>query len=251
MYRCMHTYIHTSEFMDVYKYTHTQTHCKQSHRHTHIKAYILYNTHTHTNICIYIYIYICIYVYIHIYIYIYTHTQNTDDPMVVHTHAHTSFPTTCQMQDSTYVLEAIWGVSSLQYTHCLPWQTRPTCILSSQPHATTHSSRCDVSPWNTPSGSAVIWLPPTNLLRHTQGESGEAAASRVRAVHRDALPQKHACKNGLWHPLCKPGKYACLCYMYFTQPRGSGDSKHNHAFIWGAFVHAVCTVVSWCAEMHQ
>ncbi len=83
-----------------------------------------------------------------------------------------------------YGLAAIWGVSSLQYTHCLPWQTPPTCILSRQPHATTHSHSSDVRPWNTPAGSVVIWLLSRRLLRHTH---------RVRVVKR--LP--HACAQSI------------------------------------------------------
>ena len=34
---------------------------------------------------------------------------------------------------------------------------------------------------------------------HTQGEIGEAAASCMRTVHRDAFLSWHVCGNVLWH----------------------------------------------------
>jgi hypothetical protein len=70
-----------------------------------------------------------------------------------------------------------------------------------QQRPTTHSVRSDVRPLNTSSGSVMIWLLLSILLRHTQGESGEAAASRGHTVHSDALLDKQAwdtyvCENG-------------------------------------------------------
>ncbi len=210
MYAYIHAYV---GMMYVYKHTHTDT--LQAipfiYKHT---WYCLPPISKDIFKTIYVCMYICIYIRIHIYTHIYTAKQ-MNDLTVIHTYKRTTFLTICQMQGSTYVLAAIWGVLSLQYTHCLPWQTPPTCILSCQPHATTHSTWSDVRPWNTPAGSVVTCVICTLLLRHTQGESGEVAASSVCAEHCGALPHKHACKNGLWHPVCQPARctwhnHACL-----------------------------------------
>jgi hypothetical protein len=119
--------------------------------------------------------------------------MHTDKPMATHAWPHTSFPATCQVQHPA----SIWGVLSLHYTHCLPSQTRRTCIASRQPHATTHRYWSDVRPWKTPAGSVVIWLLLRNLLRRTH---------RVSTFARSACwrPPSEACS---WHTYAPLGAF--------------------------------------------
>jgi hypothetical protein len=119
--------------------------------------------------------------------------------------AHTSFPAACQVQHPAYVLAAIWRVLSLQYTHCPPSRTRPTCIASRQPHATTHSAWSDVRPWNTPSDSVMIWLLSRYLLRHTRRVSTFAHCACWRAPSQ-------ACSR-----MCQKAHLLCLRYLLIQE----------------------------------
>jgi hypothetical protein len=59
----------------------------------------------------------------------------------------------------------------------------------------------------------------------------QLAASRVRAVHRDALSQWHACKNGWCQPSCKPHTafmHARNIHVHDTSTRLC-DGWHHHA----------------------
>jgi hypothetical protein len=88
----------------------------------------------------------------------------------------------CERFQYTCVAMLYAYVSLYAYTHSLmPFST--------------HRFRSFVRPWNTSAGSVVIWLLLKYLLRHTHGESGEAAASCVRAVHCDVFPLKHAWRH--------------------------------------------------------
>ncbi len=127
-------------------------------------AYVFVIISIHTYIHIYICMYLCIYMYTKTLSYEHTPHWQHHGPAYIHTQRISHY---IQTSTSTHVLAAIWGLLSLQYTHCLPSKTRPTCIASRQPHATTHSVWSDVRPWNTSAGSAVIWLPKRLLLRHT------------------------------------------------------------------------------------
>jgi hypothetical protein len=164
-----------------------------------VQTYNYARTYTfeYISMCVYMYKYtlsICIHVFTH------THcTQHTAHSGRPHGRTcmttHTAFPATCQAQHPAYVLAAIWRVLSSQYTHCPPSRTCPACIASRQPHATTHSLWSDVRPWNTPSGSVVIWFVKRYLRRHTHRVRvvRQQTYASLRAVRVDALHQKHAC----------------------------------------------------------
>ncbi len=139
-----------------------------------------------------------------------THTTHTAHSGRPHGHTcmttHTSFLATCQAQHPAYVLAAIWRVLSLQYTHCPPSHTRPTCIASRQPHATTHSHWSDVRPWNTTAGSVVIWLLWRYLLRHTHKVSTFARSACWRAP-------SEACS---WHTYAPKGAFVVPSLSFDT-----------------------------------
>ncbi len=108
----------------------------------------------------------------------------------------------CLLQLAMHTLPAI---TNMPPTHM---HTKPsaTCHCYSQipkrrealEHA--HRQRRDLIVAETPAQAHTH----THTYTQTLGQSGYAAGSRVRAVHRDALSQWHACKNGWCQPSCKP-----------------------------------------------
>ncbi len=195
-YGFIQTYMHTLQLTCVYP-----IHTRQPHRHANIPTCILlYGTYIHTCIHIHTYIHngmfintICTHVCKYWYrcTYTFTHTQNAQDERPDGHTCMTKQFIYSYMPDATTssVCPSIQLRRTQLAIHTLPAITN-TPHMHSKPSATCHYSqilkrREALEHARRQRRDLVVIKIPAQA--HTQGEGGEAAASRSRAVHLDAL----------------------------------------------------------------
>ncbi len=111
--------------------------------------------------CIYVYVYVYVCAHVRAYVYVYMY-------MYLYAYLYSYLYLYMFMYVYEYCVHA-WTLPRVKQAHACKtgWKPYHICIqicTCSHTHAATHKNPSDVRPWNTPSGSIVIWLLWRSLL---------------------------------------------------------------------------------------